>query len=77
MSVIINLHQSYGYLLKEKTPRESSRGAHVIMKVPKVGIEPTFPREHDFESCASANSATPAMQVRVYLTIYQGSRDFS
>ena len=30
------------------------------MMVPKVGIEPTFPKEHDFESCASANSATPA-----------------
>ena len=28
--------------------------------VPKVGIEPTLLTEHDFESCASANSATPA-----------------
>ena len=28
--------------------------------MPKVGIEPTLPREHDFESCASASSATPA-----------------
>ena len=28
--------------------------------MPKVGIEPTIPKEHDFESCASANSATPA-----------------
>ena len=28
--------------------------------VPKVGIEPTFPKEHDFESCASAYSATSA-----------------
>lgn len=45
------------------------------MKVPKVGIEPTFPREHDFESCASANSATPAIPVRVYLTTSHGSRD--
>ena len=30
------------------------------VEMPKVGIEPTFPKEHDFESCASANSATPA-----------------
>ncbi len=28
--------------------------------MPKVGIEPTLPREHDFESCASASSATSA-----------------
>ena len=28
--------------------------------MPKVGIEPTIPKEHDFESCASANSATSA-----------------
>src|SRR6266540_201377 len=30
------------------------------LQVPKVGIEPTIPKEHDFESCASAYSATPA-----------------
>ncbi len=29
-------------------------------KVPKVGIEPTHPKVHDFESCASTNSATLA-----------------
>jgi hypothetical protein len=28
-----------------------------------VGVEPTLPREHDFESCASANSATPARRM--------------
>ncbi len=28
--------------------------------IPVVGVEPTLPKEHDFESCASANSATPA-----------------
>ena len=28
--------------------------------MPKVGIEPTIPKEHDFESCASASSATSA-----------------
>jgi hypothetical protein len=29
--------------------------------VPVVGVEPTLQKEHDFESCASANSATPAL----------------
>ena len=29
-------------------------------KIPAEGLEPTLPKEHDFESCASANSATPA-----------------
>jgi hypothetical protein len=29
-------------------------------KLPAEGLEPTLPKEHDFESCASANSATPA-----------------
>ena len=28
--------------------------------IPVVGVEPTLLTEHDFESCASANSATPA-----------------
>ena len=28
--------------------------------VPRVGIEPTLPKEPDFESGASTNSATPA-----------------
>ena len=31
-----------------------------LYAVPKVGIEPTLPKEHDFESCASTNSATSA-----------------
>jgi hypothetical protein len=28
--------------------------------VPREGIEPSLLAEHDFESCASTNSATPA-----------------
>ena len=40
-----------GYL-----PEDSGQGT----SVPKVGIEPTLPKEHDFESCASTNSATSA-----------------
>jgi hypothetical protein len=31
-----------------------------IYLIPVVGVEPTLQKEHDFESCASANSATPA-----------------
>jgi hypothetical protein len=31
-----------------------------ILFVPEVGIEPTLPKEHDFESCASTSSATRA-----------------
>ena len=33
------------------------------LSIPVVGVEPTLPREHDFESCASANSATPAYRM--------------
>ena len=33
--------------------------------VPKVGIEPTLPKEHDFESCASTNSATSALIISI------------
>ena len=35
-------------------------------EVPEVGVEPTHPKVHEFESCASANSATPARNVVVY-----------
>jgi hypothetical protein len=31
-----------------------------LKMIPVVGVEPTLQKEHDFESCASANSATPA-----------------
>ena len=36
--------------------------------VPKVGVEPTLLTEHDFESCASANSATSARNGEPYWT---------
>ncbi len=35
-------------------------------ELPEVGVEPTHPKVHEFESCASANSATPAQPVLVY-----------
>ncbi len=38
-------------------------------KVPEVGVEPTHPKVHEFESCASANSATPACEMVVYFGI--------
>ena len=33
------------------------------LSIPVVGVEPTLQKEHDFESCASANSATPACRM--------------
>ena len=42
--------------------------------VPKVGIEPTFREEHEFESCASASSATSANVVQVYPSLNYRSR---
>ena len=33
------------------------------LSIPVVGVEPTLQKEHDFESCASANSATPARRM--------------
>ena len=36
------------------------------MLMPEVGVEPTHPKVHEFESCASANSATPARDYAVY-----------
>ena len=37
-----------------------------VKTVPEVGVEPTHPKVHEFESCASANSATPALAGAVY-----------
>ena len=34
--------------------------SNFALQVPEVGVEPTHPKVHEFESCASANSATPA-----------------
>ena len=45
-----------------------------VFQVPKVGIEPTFREEHEFESCASASSATSASVVQVYLSLNYRSR---
>ncbi len=36
---------------------------YVRKTIPVVGVEPTLLTEHDFESCASANSATPAQYI--------------
>ena len=44
----------------ESKPPAGSRGG-----VPKVGIEPTFLSEHDFESCAYACSATSAGRLSI------------
>ena len=45
--------------------------------VPRVGIEPTLPKEPDFESGASTNSATPAyISWRDYIGVVQYINDF-
>ena len=42
--------------------------------IPVVGVEPTLREEHDFESCASANSATPARYWRRHPDLNRGIR---
>ncbi len=43
------------------TRMKQRKQANLFIKwIPVVGIEPTLLTEHDFESCASAYSATPA-----------------
>jgi hypothetical protein len=37
--------------------------------VPEGRIELPLPKEHDFESCASTNSATPAISIQSYFTL--------
>ena len=37
--------------------------------VPRVRIELTLPKEHDFESCASTSSATEAMMHFISLMV--------
>ena len=41
---------------------KTKKGYHkwITLLVPEVGVEPTIPKELEFESSASANSATPA-----------------
>ncbi len=44
------------FTLKNKKPKVHGTSG----LVPKAGIEPARPKAHDFESCASTNSATQA-----------------
>jgi hypothetical protein len=46
-------HSVYARVFQIKKGRLSSS-----LLVPRVGIEPTRPKTHDFESCASTSSAT-------------------
>jgi hypothetical protein len=48
-----NSLEGCGFTIKLHPQKEST--------IPVVGVEPTLQKEHDFESCASANSATPAV----------------
>jgi hypothetical protein len=45
--------------------------------IPVVGVEPTLQKEHDFESCASANSATPAYHYGGGNRIRTGGKGFA
>ncbi len=40
--------------------------------VPVVGLEPTLLAKHDFESCASTNSATPAKNGNPNIRVIDG-----
>jgi hypothetical protein len=44
---------------KKGLPIKGNRFSSVLL-IPVAGVEPALLAEHDFESCASANSATPA-----------------
>ena len=46
--------------LAKKENGTSSNDMNLSRLVPKVGIEPTRPKTHEFESCASTSSATSA-----------------
>jgi hypothetical protein len=48
------------YIIKRKALFLFKRKSAFLSIIPMVGVEPTLPKEHDFESCASANSATSA-----------------
>ena len=45
---------------EEKNPQPYVKQLVTDLKVPRVGIEPTLPKELDFESSASTSSATEA-----------------
>ena len=56
-------HLPYNYVKKKE-----QIGHDLLFLVPWVGIEPTLPKELDFESSASTNSATKAsMVIRVQI----------
>ena len=52
--------KSFMACLPQKKDQTVAPLVSLICCMPKVGIEPTFPKERDFESRASASSATPA-----------------
>ena len=50
---------------KKKIRNFMSNNELRIYKVPRVGIEPTLPKELDFESSASTSSATEAFKIHL------------
>jgi hypothetical protein len=61
---LLSLPASIEGIRKMNPPNEKTKTTPLIVRVvfgvPKEGIEPTLPKEHEFESCASACSATSA-----------------
>jgi hypothetical protein len=55
----MGIEPTYSAWKADVLPLNYTRNSNINM-VPMVGVEPTLPKEHDFESCASANSATSA-----------------
>ena len=50
----------FGFSLKTTSAQKKSQVVTNLGFVPEAGIEPAHPKIHDFESCASTNSATQA-----------------
>ncbi len=45
--------------------------------VPKDGLEPSLPKETDFESVVSTNSTTPALSIRPYSLSRVSERNYT
>ena len=54
---VLAKHLSQNLVLHLENIPHKKRLPKKPFSVPRVGIEPTCPRTHDFESCASTNSA--------------------
>ena len=60
VNVIVELMSCFTNNSGEIKNGQTRNFSELSASVPKVGIEPTHPKVHDFESCASTSSATLA-----------------